>query len=99
MAEAAGCRSGSGNDPNKVQSVRRGPLVNSLGGTLEAFYFAFGKTDVYVIVDLPDNASVAAAALVVNATGTVKVKTTVLMTPEEVDAATKKVPDYSPPGQ
>ncbi len=40
-----------------------------------------------------------AAALVVNATGTVTIKTTVLMTPEEVDEAAQKVPDYRPPGQ
>ena len=73
-------------------------LVNSLGGTLEAFYFAFGETDVYVIADLPDNASMASAALVANATGTVTIRTTVLMTPEEIDAAAKKFPDYHPPG-
>ena len=74
-------------------------LIRSLGGTLEAFYFAFGETDVYVVADLPDNASMAAAALVVNATGTVAIKTTVLMTPEEIDVAAQKVPDYRPPGQ
>ena len=50
-----------------------------------------------MIADLPDNASMAAAALVV--TGTVTIKTTVLMTPEEVDEAAQKVPDYRPPGQ
>ena len=69
------------------------------GGKLEAFYYAFGKTDVYVIADLPDHASATAASLAANATGTVKVKITVLMTPEEVDAAAKKAPDYRPPGQ
>ena len=74
-------------------------LVESVGGTLEGFYYAFGKTDVYVIVDAPDNASVAALSFAANATGTVRVKTTVLLTPEEVDAAAKKAPDYRPPGQ
>ena len=74
-------------------------LVESVGGTLEGFYYAFGEADVYVIVDAPDNASVAAVSFAANATGTVKVKTTVLLTPEEVDEAAKKAPDYRPPGQ
>jgi uncharacterized protein with GYD domain len=74
-------------------------LAASVGGTVEALYYAFGETDVYVIVDLPDNASAAAVALTVGATGAVTLKTTVLMTPEEVDVATKKSPSYRPPGQ
>ncbi len=74
-------------------------LVKSMGGTLEGFYYAFGETDVFAIADLPDNASAAAIALTVAATGTVTLKTIVLMTPEEVDAATKKSPAYRAPGQ
>ena len=74
-------------------------LVKSLGGTVEAFYYAFGETDLYVIADVPDNVSMATIALTVNATGTVTVKTTVLLTPEEVDEAAKKSPSYRPPGQ
>ncbi len=73
-------------------------LVKSLGGTLEAYYFAFGEADGYVIADLPDNASMAAIALTVSASGTVAVKTTVLITPEEADQAAKKTPSYRPPG-
>jgi len=74
-------------------------LVKSVGGKVEAFYFAFGQTDAYVIVDLPDNASAAAGALVVSATGAISLKTTVLITPEEMDAAAKKSVSYSPPGK
>ena len=74
-------------------------LVKSLGGTLEAYYFAFGDNDFYVIVDTPDNVSITAASLIVNASGAVKVKTIVLLTPEEVDQAVKKTIDYRPPGQ
>jgi len=73
--------------------------IKSLGGTLEAFYYAFGETDAFAIVDVPDNASMAAIALTAGASGAVAVKTTVLMTPEEVDEAVKKVPSYRPPGQ
>jgi uncharacterized protein with GYD domain len=73
-------------------------LVESLGGKLEAFYYAFGGTDVYLIVDAPDNASAAAGAIAVTAAGGASIKTTVLITPEEMDAATKKGVSYSPPG-
>lgn len=74
-------------------------LFKSLGGTLETFYYAFGDTDLYIIADFPDHAAVAAAVLTVTSTGTVTVKTTVLLTPEEMDEAAKKTPLYSPPGQ
>ncbi len=74
-------------------------LVQSVGGKLELFYYAFGDVDAYVIVDLPDNASAAAVALTVNASGLAVTKTTVMMTPEELDAATKKTPSYRPPGK
>ena len=73
--------------------------IKGLGGTLEAFYYAFGDTDVFTLVDLPDNVSTTAFALITTAAGTAKVKTTVLITPEEVDQATKKTVRYRPPGQ
>jgi uncharacterized protein with GYD domain len=73
-------------------------LVESLGGKVEAFYYAFGETDLYVIADMPDNESMTAAALMVAASGAIKIKTTVLLTPEEVDEAAKKTPIYQPPG-
>jgi uncharacterized protein with GYD domain len=74
-------------------------LVKSLGGTMESFYYAFGDADVYLVVDMPDHASVSAAALAIGSSGAVTGKTVVLITPEEVDAATKKMPDYRAPGQ
>ena len=74
-------------------------LFKSVGGTIEAFYYAFGDTDLYIIADFPDHATVVALVLTVAATGTVTLKTTVLLTPEEVDEAAKKTPTYSPPGQ
>jgi uncharacterized protein with GYD domain len=73
-------------------------LAESVGGQLESFYFAFGERDVYTVVDLPDNESATAVALTVNASGAVKVRTTVLVTPEEVDAAAKRSVDYRAPG-
>jgi uncharacterized protein with GYD domain len=73
-------------------------LAESLGGTLESFYFAFGDSDAYVTVDLPDNEAATAVALTVNSAGGAAVKTTVLLTPDEVDAAAQRSADYRPPG-
>jgi uncharacterized protein with GYD domain len=73
-------------------------VAESVGGELESFYFAFGDSDAHVIVDLPDNESATAVALTVNASGGATVKTTVLLTPEEVDAAAQRSVDYRPPG-
>jgi uncharacterized protein with GYD domain len=74
-------------------------LVKGVGGTLESFYYAFGDFDLIVIMELPDNASAAAFSLAVSASGASKVKTTVLLSPEEIDQATKKSFHYRPPGQ
>ncbi len=73
--------------------------IKGLGGTLEAFYYVFGDTDSIAIADLPDNVSSTAFSLIANAAGMVRIKTTVLTTPEEVDQATKKSVDYRPPGR
>ena len=72
--------------------------VESVGGQLESFHFAFGDRDVYVIADFPDNESAAAMALAVNSSGAVATRTVVLMTPEEVDEAAKRSVDYRAPG-
>src|SRR5512133_1321342 len=73
-------------------------VAQGVGGRLESFYFAFGERDVYTIVDLPDNETATAVALTINASGAVKIRTTVLVTPEEVDAAAKRSVEYRPPG-
>jgi uncharacterized protein with GYD domain len=69
-------------------AIRR--ATEGLGGTLEAYYYAFGDRDVYTIVDLPDNATAAAASTAVSAGGAAKVTTVVLITPEEMDEVGKK---------
>jgi uncharacterized protein with GYD domain len=73
-------------------------VAESAGGKLESFYFAFGDHDAYVVVDLPDNESAAAVALTVNSSGGASVRTVVLLTPEEVDAAAQRSVEYRPPG-
>ena len=74
-------------------------VIKSVGGTLEAYYFAFGDSDFYLIADVPDNVSASACSLVATASGTCSVKTIVLLTPEEIDRAVKKTVEYRPPGQ
>lgn len=73
-------------------------LVASAGGKLEALYWAFGGEDVYLIADVPDNATAAAVSIAVGATGAIDLKTVVLLTAEEVDEATRKSLSYRPPG-
>ena len=73
-------------------------LAESLGGSLESFYFAFGETDAYVVLDVPDNKSAAAASIAVNASGAATSEVIVLLTPEEIDEAAKISVDYRPPG-
>ena len=81
----------------RVQVIRE--AVEAIGGKLEAMYFAFGDADVFLIADMPDHASVTALSLTAAGSGVVGVKTTVLITPEEVDEASKKSVVYTPPGQ
>jgi uncharacterized protein with GYD domain len=82
-------------------SARRAAIdkaLQAVGGRMEAFYFAFGDTDAYVIAELPDNATAAAVALAVGQAGLASTQTVVLLTPEEIDAAAKKSVPYRPPG-
>jgi uncharacterized protein with GYD domain len=74
-------------------------LVESMGGSMESFYFTFGGDDVVAIADLPDNVSAAAIAMAVGSSGALSsYKTTLLLTAEEMDAAAAKTPGYQPPG-
>jgi uncharacterized protein with GYD domain len=72
--------------------------TKALGGKVEAFYYTFGDDDVIAIVDAPDNITAAAFSMIVAATGTVRTKTTVLLTPEEIDQAAKKSVSFRPAG-
>jgi uncharacterized protein with GYD domain len=74
-------------------------MTEGLGGKLETFYYAFGDVDAYVIVDVPDSVSVAAAALAITQGGGATVKTVVLIPLEDMDKAGKKAVDYRPPGR
>ncbi|MEE8331858.1 MAG: GYD domain-containing protein [Acidimicrobiia bacterium] len=72
--------------------------VESMGGTLEGYYFSFGHSDVVAFLDMPSNTAMAALATAFAAGGAVSsLATTPLLTPEEVDEAVKLHPDYTPP--
>jgi uncharacterized protein with GYD domain len=86
----------SGGGSSRRDAVAK--VAESVGGRMESFYFAFGDHDVYTVLDLPDNETATAVALTVNAAGGASVRTVVLLTPEEVDAAAKRSVEYRPPG-
>jgi len=74
-------------------------VIESVGGKMESFYYAFGDRDVLVIADVPDAVSAAAMAVALGASGAVRGKTTVLLTADDLDAAVKKSAQYTPPGR
>jgi len=73
-------------------------MMESMGGQLESFYYAFGDSDVIGIADIPDHVTAAALSLAINSSGAVSINIVVLMTPEEMDAAAKMTVTYTPPG-
>jgi uncharacterized protein with GYD domain len=86
---------------SKGGSARRVAVEKALtdsGGRLESFDFAFGGDDVYAIADLADNTTAAAFALAIGADGRTHVRTVVLISPEEIDAAAQRSVSYTGPG-
>jgi uncharacterized protein with GYD domain len=73
--------------------------AKAAGGQMLSFDFAFGEDDVYTLLELPDNKAAAAMALAVNASGLTQVRTVVLISPADIDEATKQEVSYTPPGQ
>ena len=75
--------------------------VESVGGQLHGFWYAFGEHDGYTLWEAPDNAAMAAVALSLSAGGALSaVETTVLLTVEETMQAlrTASTVRYRPPG-
>jgi uncharacterized protein with GYD domain len=70
------------NPQNRVQAIT--PAVEKLGGKVETAYYTFGKYDIVVILEFPDNTAAAAFAISVAAGGACRaLKTTPLMTIDE----------------
>ena len=83
-------------------SKRRDAVVKALesvGGSLESIYYAFGETDVLGVFDIPEQSNAVAFSLMINSSGAVNIHLTPLMTPEDIDAAVGKTPSYRAPGQ
>lgn len=94
---AAGAK-GLARDGGTKRKAAVAKMVQEAGGKLEAFYFAFGETDVFGIVDMPDNVTAAAVSLAINSSGLVCNTLVPLLTPEEMDQVCKKSIRYQPPG-
>ena len=76
--------------------------IESVGGKLHGFWYAFGAHDGYNLWEAPDNVSMAATALAIGSGGALSsIETTVLLTVEETLAALKKASSiaYHPPGK
>ena len=101
LIEASYTSKGVGGVADKGGTARRDTveaLIASIGGKLESFYFAFGDADVYATAELPSDEAATALALSINRSDATRIKTVVLLIPEQVDAAAKMAPDYKPPG-
>jgi uncharacterized protein with GYD domain len=81
---------------SRREAVRQ--MLESVGGRLEAFYYAFGGADLYVIGDAPDDVAAAALSLRTAASGAARSHTVVLLTPEQIDEATQRNVEYRTPG-
>lgn len=73
--------------------------IKLLKGKLESFHFALGSDDAVLIVDVPDNIAIAALSISAGATGLVNIRTTALLTVDEVDQALALPMKYRAPGQ
>src|SRR5215218_6973001 len=76
--------------------------IESVGGTLHGFWYAFGEHDGYTLWEAPDNVSMAAVALALSGGGAISsLETTVLMTVDETLAALRRVEQvqYRAPGE
>jgi len=88
------------NEPQDRSAAAR-ELADSLGGKLLGFWFAFGEFDGVFLMEAPDNASAAAVAMVVGASGALSdIETTVLLDMDEAQDAMRKAAaaTYRPPG-
>ena len=102
LFEASYTQSGTSGLLKEGGSGRRKALtqtIESLGGSVEALYYAFGTTDVIMLVDLPDEASAIAVSMFIGAAGALNIKSRVLIDPETIDKAIEKNITYRLPGE
>jgi uncharacterized protein with GYD domain len=88
------------NNPEDRREAARA-YIESVGGKLHGFWYAFGPYDGFTLWEAPDNVSMAAVALALGAGGALSpVDTTVLMTVDETMEAMRRAQQvkYRPPG-
>jgi uncharacterized protein with GYD domain len=88
------------NQPQDRSAAAR-EMAESLGGKLLGFWYAFGEFDGVFLMEAPDNASAAAVAMTVGASGALsEIETTVLLDMDEAQDAMRKAAaaTYRPPG-
>ena len=87
------------NPEDRREAARK--YIESVGGKLHGFWYAFGAYDGYTLWEAPDNVSMAAVAIAIGSGGALsKIETTPLLTVEEtLDALGRaRVVAYRPPG-
>src|ERR1700730_1203240 len=87
-------------NPEDPQEAARS-YIESVGGKLHGFWYAFGTHDGYNLWEAPDNVSMAAVALAISGGGALSsLETTVLLTVEETMDALRKAEQvqYQAPG-
>ena len=75
--------------------------IESVGGKLHGFWYAFGSHDGYNLWEAPDNVSMASVAIAITGGGALSAfETTVLLTVDEAIAALRKAEQirYRAPG-
>ena len=81
----------------RAEAIKK--LASGVGGSVERVYFSFGSDDLFAIVDAPSHEAMAAIAGTVGQTGALRsYETVVLLTPAQLDEASKMTIDYAPPG-
>jgi uncharacterized protein with GYD domain len=68
--------------------------LKSVDGSMDCFYYAFRDADVLGVFDIPEPADAAALSLMINSKGAVTLRLKPLMSPEDLDAASKRTPSY-----
>ena len=87
------------NPEDRGQAARK--YIESVGGKLDGFWYAFGEYDGYCLWQAPDNVSMAAVGIAITGGGSLsKFETTVLLTVDETLEALRRAQTigYRPPG-
>ncbi|CAN5603163.1 hypothetical protein BH23CHL5_BH23CHL5_28570 [soil metagenome] len=76
------------NPANRLDIVK--PVIDKAGGKIVCAYYAFGPTDIFLIVDMPDNKAAAALSLAFASGGALlKCEVTALMSVADAQSAMK----------